>query len=84
MVGADFKEQNKEDDTASIIFGILLAIVALCFPLLAARAQRRSVIGKMKTIDWFRDVPMDGDLVTSDYVLKKALLSRIPTLLPLP
>jgi len=76
MVGADFKEQNREDDTAGIIIGILLAILALCCPILAARAQRRSVIGKMKTIDWFRDVPMDGDLVTSDYVLKKALLSK--------
>lgn len=76
MVGADFKEQNKEDDTAGIIIGIMLGLIALCCPFVAARAQRRSVIGKMKTIGWFRDIPMDGDLVVSDYVLKKALLSK--------
>lgn len=76
MVGSDFNEQNQEDDTAGIIIGILLTILALFSPIVAARAQRRSVIGKMKTIEWFRDIPMDGDLVTSDYVLKKALLSK--------
>lgn len=76
MVGSDFNEQNQEDDTAGIIIGILLTILALFSPIVAAKAQRRSVIGKMKTIEWFRDIPMDGDLVTSDYVLKKALLSK--------
>lgn len=76
MVGADFKEQNKEDETAGIIIGIMVGLIALCCPFVAARAQRRSVIGKMKTIGWFRDIPMDGDLVVSDYVLKKAMLSK--------
>ena len=76
MVGADFNEQNREDETAGIIIGILVALIAICCPIVAAKAQRRSVIGKMKTIEWFRDVPMDGDLVASDCVLKKALLSK--------
>lgn len=76
MVGADFNEQNRDDETAGIIIGILVALFAICCPIVAAKAQRRSVIGKMKTIEWFRDVPMDGDLVASDCVLKKALLSK--------
>ena len=81
MEGADFGGgDEEEDDTAGAIGGLITLIL---FYLVGRKAYRKSV-GKVSrrekrqvlgpsegAISWYREIPMDGDLIAADYALSR-------------
>ena len=48
------------------VFGIIYVIIEL----IRGRKYRKSLFGERKITGWFRDAPLDGDLLSAAYVLK--------------
>ena len=48
------------------VFGIIYVIIEL----IRGRKYRKSLFGERKITGWFRDTPLDGDLLSAAYVLK--------------
>lgn len=74
MEGADFGEE--EEGEGGNAFWILLTILMMVSPIIIGVVKKsietRQILGcKMSEIDWQRDIPMNGDLVASDYVLTR-------------
>lgn len=76
LEGADFGEGSSDDERGGIMTLIVMGLLFFGIPIGAAagaRARtRKNILGSKKPdIQWFRDVPMDGDLEASYYVLQK-------------
>lgn len=80
--GAEFRE---EDDTSfgSILAMMLLFIVApIAFIIIVAKWSkvntRKKILGvsKLQDLGWGREVPFEGDLIKSEYVLKRLSESK--------
>lgn len=83
MEGADFGSDGnyeEEDDDADAVFGL----IALILSFLGFRKVYRKGTGKISKrekkkllgvaenqINWYRDIPMDGDLIAADYALSR-------------
>ena len=83
MEGADFGSDGnyeEEDDDAEAIFGLIMMVLTF----LGIRKVYRIGTGKIskrekkkllgvaeKQINWYRDIPMDGDLIAADYALSR-------------
>lgn len=89
LEGASFADDPKEDDdTASAIAGFftLLVMYFLIFrpiarafrnPLKVTRKDRRKALGmRPKAVGWYRDIPLEGDLIAANSVLNKLLSDR--------
>ena len=76
LEGADFGEGGDDDERAGIITLIVMGLLFIGIPIGAAAGSkaitRKNILGSRKPdIQWFRDVPMDGDLEASYYILEK-------------
>ena len=87
MVGADFGPQGngeggEGDDDEPGLFSYLLALLFLWLfgrKLLnkslgkVSRAEKRQLLGQSPDtrIDWYREIPMDGNLIAADYALSR-------------
>ncbi|MBR4524053.1 MAG: DUF2207 domain-containing protein [Bacteroidales bacterium] len=84
MAGADFGSDgdgyDDEDDTAGAIGGLIMMILSW----LGIRKGFRKATGKVSKrekkkllgvaeseINWYREIPMDGDLIAADYALSR-------------
>lgn len=83
MNGADFrKPRTLADKVADFLYG-LIAIFAwlapLAFLLISRRINYRKILGcAPKEVTWSRDIPYDGDILKSDYMLTKLGVKRKP------
>ncbi|MBQ7195127.1 MAG: DUF2207 domain-containing protein [Bacteroidales bacterium] len=76
MDGASFGESEPLDkgELLAIAFcGILLLVLGIVLIIWATRTYRKSILGvpTIKEIDWCRDAPFGGDILKSDYVIRK-------------
>ena len=68
MNGADFG--GDEDNSGFILF--LLAFIAAIWALIYAAGYKKRILGmKLKDVPWSREVPCDGNLEASNYVLAR-------------
>lgn len=75
MEGADYSE-NDEEDSEAIFVILFMALAFFLIPIAAVAgtraSTRKNILGIRKSeIQWFRDIPFDGDLEASYYVLQK-------------
>lgn len=56
-----------------VFFTVFLPVLAIIAAFVSVRKRNLKLFGvsRMSQIDWCRDVPFDGDLLQSDYVLRK-------------
>ena len=74
MEGSSYGEKDKEETFMKWLFGILFGgglLAALRAVVLQALGYKykKSMYGKTKITEWFREAPMDGNLFASSYVL---------------
>ena len=74
MEGSSYGENDKEETFMKWLFGILFGgglLAALRAVVLQALGYKykKSMYGKTKITEWFREAPMGGDLFASSYVL---------------
>ena len=74
MEGSSYGENDKEETFMKWLFGILFGgglLAALRAVVLQALGYKykKSMYGKTKITEWFREAPMDGNLFASSYVL---------------
>lgn len=70
MNGADF---GKEDKFSFLDFlKLLIPLLIILLPGIYAAGEKKRILGmKPKDVPWSREVPFDGDLEASNYVLKR-------------
>ena len=73
--GSDYKEDNAFKWLVGLFLAALAAIFGGGIWVLIEKARgrvwKKSVFGKNKVDDWYRDVPLDGDLAAAWYTLKE-------------
>ena len=73
--GSDYQEEDKEPWWKTALYwicGIGMAFLALC-GLLWEPVERLVNKYKFRNIDWYRDIPLDGDLETANLLMNKWL-----------
>ena len=81
MSGADFGGDEEEDDPVADAIALFFTVLLIW---LFGRKSYRTITGKVSrrdkrkllgqnpgTISWYRDIPMDGDLIAADYALTR-------------
>jgi len=76
MDGADFKKAESFMDKLAELFYAFIAVFFWVFPVLFLLISRnvnyKKILGcKPKEVDWSRDIPYDGNILESDYMLTK-------------
>ena len=83
LTGADFgggNDEEEDDDVAAGIAGlVMMALMYLAgrkayrkFTGKTTKREKRQLLGvKESQIDWYRELPMDGDLVAAEYALTR-------------
>lgn len=76
MDGADFKKAQSFMDKLAELFYAFIAVFFWVFPVLFLLISRnvnyKKILGcKPKEVDWSRDIPYDGSILESDYMLTK-------------
>lgn len=76
MEGASFSDDNSgggDDDALEAFLSFLCsAIFMIGAALIATRRSKKKVLGcREKDVEWSRDVPFNGDIIQSDYVLER-------------
>ena len=76
LEGADFGEDEEMPWYAKLLmffFTVLAPILAIFGVVSAVRNRNKKLFGvpRLSQIDWCRDVPFGGDLLQSDYILRK-------------
>lgn len=70
MEGAEFDDDDV--DSFPIIIIILMFFLPVILGVGASKLSKREILGcNPKDVDWSRDIPFDGDLVETEYVMKK-------------
>lgn len=79
MVGADFGDSEEEElPLWAFIASILAAVAAITgLVVLIDRANKKSILGMQpKEVNWCRNIPFGGDILSSEYVLQRLGDSR--------
>ena len=75
MVGADFDEFADDgiwEMIVEFVLFILLPLFCFCFVLWAKARERKKILGcKEKDVQWWRDVPLDGDIFATEYLYNR-------------
>lgn len=85
LKGASFADDPEEDDpftgflaflaTCAFIYFLFIRPIRRIFRKATGRTSRREkkkILGvKPKAVEWYREIPMDGNLAAGDYILKK-------------
>jgi len=76
MEGSDWENSDDEDDVpfGAIVGGMAIGLFLAMFGIKKADEKNKmNVLGvkKIKEIGWCRDVPYKGDVIASEYILKK-------------
>ncbi|MCQ2182571.1 MAG: DUF2207 domain-containing protein [Bacteroidales bacterium] len=73
MEGASYDDYD-DDDTPFFIFilcSFLVVFVPILFSVTASKMSKRDILGcNPKDVDWWRDIPYDGNLLETGYTMK--------------
>lgn len=83
MDGSDYRHEDAFDwmdkiiNVIMMIFSFLMVLVVFLFPFLRmvkgdklSRRQKRKILGgPADKVDWYRDLPLDGDIYETDHIL---------------
>ncbi|MCF0174537.1 MAG: DUF2207 domain-containing protein, partial [Bacteroidales bacterium] len=78
MEGADFGD-DEDENAGGIILAMLLAFGGILGgALLINRAHTKKILGvkRVKDVDWSRDIPYEGSLFASNYIIKELGLDK--------
>lgn len=79
MDGADFSDEDSFMEKMFAILAMTIWILPVVLAIVSSRVKRRRILGcRMKDVTWSRDIPYDGNLVVSDYILNKLGMKRKP------
>lgn len=81
LEGSSFEDDRDDDDGEGVGYFFLTMLLfiggAIGLGKLGMVANQKSVLGmKLKDVEWSRNVPFDGDVLSSEYVLRKLGVDR--------
>ena len=90
LEGAAFKDDREDDDPVAVAFGVLLMCATVYFTLIRPlirlfqpKKKKRLRRVRSATADWYRDIPLNGNLMAADFILNDIRDKRQENALPL-